>query len=131
VRMRFVVLLFALSWLACGPTVGQSRLVHAPAKPADCKLKFLELKVEDMSPQGGRWEVLGYVVLSQEGVRDPLAPSYRDQVRPRACAMGGEGVTVSQTATAEPWALSAGGTTISYAVVRKRAVASKKKPENF
>jgi hypothetical protein len=129
--MKRLAIALALLAAACGPSVGQARLAYAPPRPPDCKLKFLELDVADMSPQDGRWEVLGHVVLAQQGVRDPLAPAYRDQVRPRACAMGGEGVTVMATATSEPWALSAGGTSINYAVVRRRVAAKKTKPETF
>jgi hypothetical protein len=116
--------------VACGPTIGEARMVHTTPRPADCELKFLKLQIKDVAPDG-KWELLGHVVLSQEGVRDPLDPKYRAEVRPRACAMGGEGVAVLQSATAQPWALSAGGTTIDYGVVRKRQVARAKKPQRF
>jgi hypothetical protein len=124
------VLPFVLLACACGPTVGQGRLVYAQAKPRDCELKFLKLNVKDVSPEG-RWELLGHVVLSQQGVRNPLDPKYRAEVRPRACAMGGEGVAVLMMGTAEPWALSAGGTTIDYAIVRKRKAERETRPQRF
>ena len=85
-----------IAWLgaaafSCGPTVNEARLTSAPARPENCSLDFLKLDMKDVAP-GGRYELLGHVVLSQEGVRDPLDPKYRAEVRPRACAMGGEGL---------------------------------------
>ena len=45
--------------------------------------------------------------------------------------MGGEGVAILMTSTATPWALSAGGTTIDYAVVRKHRAESASAPKKF
>ncbi|MDB4939357.1 MAG: hypothetical protein JWP87_6329 [Labilithrix sp.] len=115
----------ALVLAACGPTVNEVRMASAPPKPATCELDFLELEMKDVAP-GGPLEILGHVMLSQHGVRDPLAPEYRAQVRPRACAMGGEAVGIMMTGIATPTALSAGGTTVSYTVVRKRPPPSAK-----
>jgi hypothetical protein len=127
--MRTAILLIATLvtanlTVACGPAVSEARLIAAPARPADCDLDFLRLSMNDVTP-GAKYEVLGHVVLSQEGVQDPLQQEYRATVRPRACAMGGEGVAVMMTGTASPWALSAGGTTIDYLVVRKRQAQEK------
>jgi hypothetical protein len=124
-----------IAWLgaaafSCGPTVNEARLTSVPARPENCSLDFLKLDIKDVAP-GGRYELLGHVVLSQEGVRDPLDPKYRAEVRPRACAMGGEGVAILMTSTATPWALSAGGTTIDYAVVRKHRAESASAPKKF
>lgn len=136
--MRSAPSLAALLFLAiavaasgCGPRISEVRLVAAPAKPASCDLDFLQLEMKEVAP-GGPLEILGHVVLSEQGVRDPLAPEYRSLVRPRACAMGGEAVGIMLTGTAMPTAFSTGGTTTSYTVVRKRPPPSApSKPTKF
>jgi hypothetical protein len=114
--------LFALfAFLAgCGPHVMEMRMASAPPKPEGCELQFLQLKIEDLSPMVGTYEQLGSVMLFETGVQDPFQQKYKDIVRPRACAMGGEGVTILQQATTAPAALGPGGSSINYAVVRKR-----------
>jgi hypothetical protein len=124
------VVCLAAGGVGCGPSVGEARLVSAPARAASCELEFLQLEIQDMAP-GGKYEILGHVVLSEEGIRDPLAPAYRDKVRPRACAMGGEAVAILMTGTAAPHALSAGGTTIDYAIVRRRTTPPRSTPKKF
>jgi len=123
-------LTFGLSLLACGPSVGEARLVSAPFKPATCDLDFLELKIEDVAP-GGKYELLGHVMLRQEGMQDPLSPKYRAEVRPRACAMGGEAVGILLMGRSMPGAFSAGGTSIDYAVVRLRRASASVTPKKF
>jgi hypothetical protein len=122
------MLLLAAS--ACGPSVGEARMISVPARPDNCSLDFLKLDMHDVAP-GGRYEILGHVVLSEQGVRDPLDPKYRAEVRPRACAMGGEGVAILMTGTATPTTFSAGGTTIDYAVVRKHRAEAPAPPQKF
>jgi hypothetical protein len=130
-RSRLLVILFlALAAPACGPSVGEARMNAAPARPENCSLDFLKLTINDVAP-GGRYELLGHVVLSQTGVQDPLDPKYRAEVRPRACAMGGEGVAILMTGTATPTTFSAGGTTIDYAVVRKHRAEAPAPPQKF
>lgn len=125
-----ICLSFAAIGIGCGPGVGETRLLSAPAKAAGCELEFLQLEMQDVMP-GAKYEILGHVVLSEEGVRDPLAPEYRAKVRPRACAMGGEGVAILMSAVAAPQGLRAGGTTIDYAVVRKRVAPTRTAPTKF
>jgi hypothetical protein len=109
----------------CGPDVNEMRLVSAAAKGPNCELDFVNIEMKDVVP-GGPLEILGHVMLSEEGVRDPLAREYRAKVRPRACAMGGEAVGVMMSHTATPTGFSAGATMIDYAVVRKRPAPSPK-----
>ncbi len=123
-------LILGLCLFACGPSVGEARLVSAPFKPPTCDLDFLELKIEDVAP-GGKYELLGHVMLAQEGIRDPLNPKYRAQVRPRACAMGGEAVGILLMGRSMPGTFSAGGTSIDYAVVRLRRASAPGAPKKF
>ncbi len=113
---------FLLLLAACGPSVSEARLVVAPSRPHDCKLVFLELEMKDVVP-GGPWEILGHVALGESGEQDPLSPEYREEVRPRACRMGGEAVAILMTATSSGSVLSRGGTSVDYVVVRRRGSA--------
>ena len=118
-------ILFVLSLLAlgtgCGPAISEMRLIAAPAREPACSLEFLSLTMEQVSP-GGTHEIVGHVVLSETGVQDPFQPKYRDIVRPRACAMGGEAVTVLNSVTSSSGMGS--GSTTDYAIVRKRGAPS-------
>ncbi|WP_394844200.1 hypothetical protein LZC95_45000 [Pendulispora brunnea] len=120
-RISSFLVFSSLVLVACGPTVSEVHMIAAPPKEANCELDFLQLKMEDVSPAapGAKYEILGHVVLQEEGVRDPLEPKYREKVRPRACRMGGEGVAIMLSAVGEG-AFGSHGTSIDYAVVRKR-----------
>lgn len=117
-KLTYLLPLLALL-SGCGPHVAEVRMAAAPPRPENCELEFLQLQVMDLSPMGGKYEQLGSVVLMQRGVQDPFQPEYKAIVRPRACAMGGEGVTILQQATGTS-AFGASGTGINYAIVRKR-----------
>jgi len=102
---------------ACGPNVSEVRTVNYPPREQNCSLEFVKLDNQTMSGQGP-WEVIGQVVLGEHGKQDPFAEEYKAIVRPRACKMGGEAVAIMLNATSETFMSS--GTTISYAVLRKR-----------
>lgn len=123
---------FALIAIAgCGPSVSEVRLGAASPRAPGCDLDFIQFEIRELAP-GGTYEVLGHVTLSQGGVQDPLQPQYREIVRPRACAMGGEAVGVLASGAASPWALSMGGTATDYVVLRRRpAAGAKAAPQHF
>jgi hypothetical protein len=105
--------------MGCGPRVSEVRQASAPPRPENCDLEFLQLKMEDLAPGSGTYEVLGSVILQETGIQDPMQPKYREIVRPRACAMGGEGITILlSSSSAGP--LGGGGSGTVYSVVRKR-----------
>lgn len=110
----------ALLFAACGPSVTEMRLVTAPPKAADCSLEFLQLTINQVSPAAPEYtyEILGHVVLQETGVQDPMQEKYREIIRPRACAMGGEAVAILQQATSSTAFGSGSG--VDYAVVRKK-----------
>jgi hypothetical protein len=103
----------------CGPSIMETRMAAAPPRAESCELEFLQLRIEDVAPMIGAYELLGNVSLFQSGVQDPFQQKYKDIVRPRACAMGGEGVTILNQATATTM-LGGSGSSVVYAVVRKR-----------
>lgn len=107
----------------CGPEVMETRLASAPQRPDGCELWFRQLNFQDLAPMIGTYELLGEVTLAESGVQDPFQQKYKDIVRPRACAMGGEGVTIlDQVASTNP--MGAKGTGVTFAVVRKRGTPS-------
>lgn len=104
------------------------RTVNAPARDANCSLEFIKANMTELSSGTGQWELLGQIVLQEEGVQDPFAERYRAIVRPRACAMGGEAVAIVMSATSE--GLTTSGSATSYGVLRKRTDQSPK-PATF
>jgi hypothetical protein len=114
--------------LGCGPSVGEVRMVSYPPREQNCSLAFVRADLKQLNENKGPWELIGHVVLSQEGKQDPFAEEYKAIVRPRACAMGGVAVAVVMNANAE--GLISSGTTISYGILRKRSAKSKA-PKKF
>jgi hypothetical protein len=118
--MRRPLLLALLALVAgSGPNVVEMRRIVAPPRPEGCDLQFLQLKMEDFAPMIGTYEMVGIVSLSEAGVQDPFQDKYKEIVRPRACAMGGEAVTILAEATVHG-ALGGSGSAVNYAIVRKR-----------
>ncbi|WP_433927610.1 hypothetical protein AB3662_31455 [Sorangium cellulosum] len=93
------------------------RMVPVPPRPDSCELEFLQLPMEQLSPTGA-YEMIGNVALSETGVQDPFQERYREIVRPHACQMGGEGVTILMQATNST--ATGSGSSVVYTVVRKR-----------
>lgn len=108
---------FALVVSGCGASIGESRLAYYPAREPGCALQFVQQDMNQMGPSGP-WEVVGYVTISETGIADPFSPEYRQIVRPRACGMGGEAVTIMQSSTNQT-AMGSGSGTI-YGVLRRR-----------
>ena len=102
----------------CGPSVSEVRMANYPPREDNCVLEFVKADMGQLSSNEGPWELIGQIVLQEEGTQDPFAEEYRAIVRPRACAMGGEAVTIVMNATSE--GLVSSGTAISYGVLRKR-----------
>lgn len=99
-------LLCALMCLsACAPNVSVGRFAHRPARTNGCKLDFIRDNVQSITLQN-KLQMIGTVTIQDDGIVDPLAPKYRDIVRPQACALGGTavGLLVSHT-NEEPLAI--------------------------
>jgi hypothetical protein len=134
-RSAFPLALLALV-TGCGPSLVESIRISAPPRPADCQLEFLQLKVEEfmipdmramaapalsgLMPKPSTYELVGTISLGDAGVQNPFEQRYKDLVRPRACNMGGEGVTIMAQSTAQGSLGAFGSTAITYAIVRKR-----------
>lgn len=114
--------------VACGPSISEMRMMTLPAREATCALQFVPMD-NDIQSGTGRWQIVGYVTLSETGMPDPFAPRYRDLVRPRACAMGGSAVTLFVNAS-NTAGISSGSTT-AYAVLSERSAAAPAGPQPF
>jgi hypothetical protein len=103
---------------ACGPTsISENRLKFRPAREASCALELVQL---DPHAAGfdREWEIVGYVNIHETQVVDPFAEKYRRLVRPRACRMGGEAVTIMIAQTNR--SLFVASSVTAYGVLRRR-----------
>jgi len=114
-RLVFAVAL-AAGLGGCGPRVSETRMAYLPPRPDDCSIAFITATVEEMSPLGP-YQVVGHVVLQDAGIQNPFSAEYAGIVRPRACAMGGELVTIGMSGTTRGFA---SGTSTIYVVLRRK-----------
>ncbi|MBA3818020.1 MAG: hypothetical protein H0X17_03965 [Deltaproteobacteria bacterium] len=124
-RVAFVVATIAAATAvtACGKAmIGETQLIHAPARSADCQLALVQADITAYS-FNQTWEVLGYVTLSDYEAQDPAAAENRALVRPRACRMGGTSIAVTANATTRD-ALGRTGSGVSYMVLRPKTAAA-------
>lgn len=95
-------------------------MMPAEARPANCELQFVQASMMDLSPMG-KYDILGYVNVSELAVPDPLAEENRREVRPRACELGGSYVAIMISATnLNPYGIGKAGGTV-YAVLRDKS----------
>jgi len=90
-----VVLLTA----GCSPAPAVYRSVIKPPREENCEIQLLLVTQEEMRPGGkygstGEFEQIGSISLTRAGDTDPASPDVRSAVRERACAMGGEFVSL-------------------------------------
>jgi len=130
---RFGLLAFGLGLLfsgsACGPRISEARLVPVPPRAESCPLEFVKLDMMDLSSANGTWQLVGHVILRDIGKPDPFSEEMKSIVRPRACRMGGEGVTLMMSGTNE--GLVTDGTAIDYGVLRHRVSGGDDQPKAF
>ncbi|WP_394826072.1 hypothetical protein [Pendulispora albinea] len=86
----------AVFQLACGPAVGEARIgAPRPPKPENCTLQFASISDTDTQQggkfgAGGEYEGIGVVMIGADEGTDAMSEKIREIVRPKACAMGGE-----------------------------------------
>lgn len=107
---------------ACGPGIGEARIVMAPPREPNCQLEFLQIPMQNVMDPAGQWELIGTVSLGERGTVDPFSPRYRDIVRPRACSMGGSAVILWNSSTAQN-GIGETSTGTVYGILRPRAAA--------
>lgn len=123
------ILVAAAFTSACGPSISEARMMALPARGSGCSLELVRVTYPELMNNTGPWELVGYVTVNERGVGDPLSPSARERVRPRACAMGGHAIAVMTQVTGEQAFHSSSGT--SYAVLRPRQTEAAPAPQRF
>ncbi len=102
--MRIVALVTLLLTVGCGPAVGEVRMLVRPPKPESCDLQIVEVNAADMAPgakfgPGGELEMVGSIMIGASDGTDAMSEDIRKLVRPRACAMGGDVVSLLASGT--------------------------------
>jgi hypothetical protein len=125
---RALAIVMTITAIGCGPDIKETRLGFYPPRESHCSLEFVQADARAMGP-GGPWEVLGYISVSEKHVENPFSEKYRAIVRPRACNMGGEAVTLMQAGSRESHHGSSSGTT--WGVLRYRRAPGAPQPGQF
>jgi len=114
------VVVWVLLASGCGPTINETRMQAYPSRGKTCELEFVKLDMNALSSPQGTWQVIGYVSIGDGGTQDPFSEDLRAIVRPRACSMGGEGVTVMMNSVNQVTLVTASA--VTYGVLRHRTV---------
>jgi hypothetical protein len=127
--MRIFLAALALAGCASQPQLTSiTRMMYAPPREFPCQLLFVQADMMELSPMG-KYDILGYVMLTQLAVADPYAEENRRLVRPRACELGGDKVALMMSsATTTPFGQGSGTV---YAVLRDKATAPRMAPQPF
>ena len=105
------------------------RMMYAPPRDFPCPLTFVQADMMELSPMG-RYDILGYVMVTQLAVPDPYAEENRRLVRPRACELGGDKVALMISSAATTQFGQHSGTT-AFAVLRDKVAAQRTAPQPF
>lgn len=90
--MRTLALVFSLSIAACVQTTDARIGTPHAARPDDCQLRVID---QNDTSNFAVYEQVGVVrVQNAPAGTSPLDPSIRSIVRPRACRLGGEAVSI-------------------------------------
>ena len=115
------LLAFASLATAC-TDVGTVRIGPvAPPRPLDCSLELIDAPPANGMPPG--LELLGYVRVIHEEGRSPNDPAVLKLVKPEACKLGGEEVSVGSSMNFSNGLRS--GSSMAYAVWRHKVAAGK------
>jgi hypothetical protein len=124
-RSHLLIVLLA----ACGaPAVGETRMgLRHTGRPANCSLQLVSIQAGDMAPgarfgSGGELEMVGMVTIGADAGTDPFSEPMKQIVRPRACAMGGEVVSLLASGS-DSNAYGRPQQSIAYTVWARRATA--------
>jgi hypothetical protein len=112
---RCLILVTSGLAIGCGgagaPAVGEVRMVVLPARAANCELELVSVQPDDMAPghrfgSGGQYQMIGAITLGLARGTDVMSEPIRALIRPRACAMGGEVVSLLATGDSGHYAIT-------------------------
>lgn len=97
--MKKLLLISILLFSACrhGPTIAVARMAYFPSRGDQCQIKFIQTTPIEQSGQGP-YHLVGSISLGEYGNNDPLSERYISIIRPKACAMGGDLITIAASA---------------------------------
>jgi hypothetical protein len=126
-RHNSLLLALALCALsACAPRVSSTRIgTVAPPRPADCELELIDAPLQGGTPDG--LELLGYIHASQNDTGGPNDPEMLQALKPEACKLGGEMVSVAVSRNIKRLLVT--GSSNTYMVWRHRVAAAA--PQKF
>jgi hypothetical protein len=119
--MAGLLCLSSLAAAGCGPAIAEQRIGYSPPRPETCAVTVVNGAMKDpmmWAAASGPYELLGTISLNESGTVDPFSDESLNIVRPRACRMGGDAISL-MVSTQSTVGL-ASGTGTSYAVLRKR-----------
>jgi hypothetical protein len=113
--MRTAILALLFVTTGCHPEwIGVTPGTWAPPREPKCHLDLLDVPPGDMGPDG-HYDLLGHVTIMTSVSVDPRGAKMMDEVRSRACRLGGEALSVWRFL---PAGTSTVHTEIDYAVLR-------------
>ena len=124
-RMKLGALLLCLL-TACGPSVMVGRMAYFPPRGEDCQVQILNgalMTPATFAAADSPYEIVGTVALGETGHQDPFSERYLAIVRPNACRMGGDAISLMSSQTFSSPQLIRDGTSTAYVILHKRGSA--------
>lgn len=103
-RPLFLFLTFVIPFaVACTTNVVEVRTASRPPRDESCELQIIQVTPEETRQggkygPGGEYEQIGMITLAAMGDTNAMSDMVKAAVRPRACAMGGEYVSLLTSA---------------------------------
>lgn len=129
--MRNASILFFLAVLlgACGPNISETKMAYFPPRAETCNVEVVNGALAsgaNFALPDSPYEIVGMIGLGENGTQDPFSDRYMAIVRPRACKMGGDAISLMASQTSNASITNATGT--AYVVLHKRVEAAKSPP---
>jgi hypothetical protein len=112
--------------IGCGPNISETRMAYFPPKAEGCNLEVINKALasgENFALPDSPYEIVGMIGLGENGTQDPFSDRYMAIVRPRACKMGGDAISLMASQTTNQYITNATGT--AYVVLHKRGEPAK------
>lgn len=112
-----------LALVGCGPSILVGRMAYFPPRPDDCNVEVLNGATQDPSlfaTPNSEYEIAGTIGLGEMGIQDPFSEKYMSLVKPRACRMGGDAVSLMASHTITSPEMIRSGTSTAYVVLHRR-----------
>jgi len=113
--------------VGCAPAIAEDRLGYFPPRHQDCAITVVNGAMQNpmlWAAPSSEYEMVGTITLHESSTADPFSEEHLKTIRPRACKMGGEALSLmSSTHSTNGFGFGT-GTGTSFAVLRRRAGAA-------